>query len=39
MMVRETMALNPTTGPKLMSEMTQVKQMTTQTARRGTSKS
>lgn len=39
MIVRETMALKPTTGPKLMSEMTQVKPMTTQTARRGTSKS
>ena len=35
----ETMALKPTIGPKLMSDMQQVKAMDTQTARRGTSKS
>ena len=36
-MVSETMALKPTTGPKLMSERAQVKAIETQTARRGTS--
>ena len=39
MIVSDTMALKPTTGPKLMREMTQVKAMETHTARRGTSKS
>ena len=39
MIVSETIALKPTTGPKLMRDMTQVKAIDTQTARRGTSKS
>jgi len=37
MIVSETIALKPTTGPKLMNEMMQVKAIDTQTARRGTS--
>ena len=38
MIVSETMALKPTTGPKLMRDMVQVKAIDTETARRGTSK-